>query len=155
MAAPDSFDHVDGENDQQSAHMITVELDEEETGWLLRDAPKAYRTQVSDILLTALTTAFANWTGDNRLLLDLEVHGREVPRLVLEQGGADRLDRRGVGEDLGEAGQPLVGVLIDLASARHERQGPNHGGGRLFCAPRTRGHGARRAQVNDIAARGS
>ncbi len=38
-------DHVAGENDQQSAQMITVELDEEETGWLLRDAPKAYRTQ--------------------------------------------------------------------------------------------------------------
>ncbi|MGH9933381.1 MAG: amino acid adenylation domain-containing protein, partial [Pyrinomonadaceae bacterium] len=70
-------DHAAGENDQESARTITVELDEEETGWLLRDAPKAYRTQVSDILLTALATAFANWTGDNRLLLDLEAHGRE------------------------------------------------------------------------------
>ena len=85
VATPLPVDHVAGENDQESARSITVELDEEETGWLLRDAPKAYRTQVSDLLLTALATAFVNWTGDNRLLLDLETHGRD-------EGSTDGVD---------------------------------------------------------------
>ncbi len=70
-------DYSAGKNDEKSARTITVELDEEETRLLVREAPKAYRTQGSDILLTALGNAFANWTGDKRLLIDLEGHGRE------------------------------------------------------------------------------
>jgi non-ribosomal peptide synthase protein (TIGR01720 family) len=34
-------------------------------------------TQVNDLLLTALALAFAHWTGDGSLLIDLEGHGRE------------------------------------------------------------------------------
>ena len=44
---------------------------------LLRQVPRAYRTQINDVLLTALAQAFAQWTGQDALLVDLEGHGRE------------------------------------------------------------------------------
>jgi amino acid adenylation domain-containing protein/non-ribosomal peptide synthase protein (TIGR01720 family) len=54
-----------------------VELDRATTRDLLQAAPEAYRTQVNDLLLTALARAFAGWTGAGTLLVDLEGHGRE------------------------------------------------------------------------------
>jgi non-ribosomal peptide synthase protein (TIGR01720 family) len=39
--------------------------------------PSAYRTQINDVLLTALVQAFSRWTGRQTLLVDLEGHGRE------------------------------------------------------------------------------
>ncbi len=56
---------------------ISVALDAEETQALLGEVPRAYRTQVNDALLTALARAAAGWTGDGRLLVNLEGHGRE------------------------------------------------------------------------------
>ncbi len=55
----------------------SVSLDRETTRALLEDAPAAYRTQVNDLLLAALALAFARWTRQDRLVLDLEGHGRE------------------------------------------------------------------------------
>jgi non-ribosomal peptide synthase protein (TIGR01720 family) len=52
-------------------------LSVEETKLLLQEVPAAYRTQINDVLLTALGQAFERWTGNNSLLLDLEGHGRE------------------------------------------------------------------------------
>ncbi|MYW16929.1 hypothetical protein GT039_15355, partial [Streptomyces sp. SID2955] len=59
------------------AATVSVELDEEDTTALLRAAPTAYRTRVNDVLLAALALALARWTGDDRVRLDLEGHGRE------------------------------------------------------------------------------
>ncbi len=56
---------------------VTVELGEEDTTALLRAAPTAYRTRVNDVLLAALALALARWTGQDRVRLDLEGHGRE------------------------------------------------------------------------------
>jgi non-ribosomal peptide synthase protein (TIGR01720 family) len=70
-------DHPDGVNREASVRIVVERLGEEETRALLRDVPKAWRTQVSDALLTALTQAFSAWTGAPRLLVDLEGHGRE------------------------------------------------------------------------------
>ena len=39
--------------------------------------PGVYHTQINEVLLTALLQAFADWTGQPRLLIDLEGHGRE------------------------------------------------------------------------------
>jgi len=44
---------------------------------LLQEIPKAYKTQINDILLTALVQAFTKWTGGNSVLLNFEGHGRE------------------------------------------------------------------------------
>jgi len=67
----------DGPNTPGSAHVVLVGLDRDETRTLLRDAPKAYRTQANDLLLTALARVLAGWTGDDRVVVDVEGHGRE------------------------------------------------------------------------------
>jgi len=56
---------------------VAVELGPEETLALLQEAPRAYRTQVNDLLLAALVRVFAAWTGEGTLGIDLEGHGRE------------------------------------------------------------------------------
>jgi amino acid adenylation domain-containing protein/non-ribosomal peptide synthase protein (TIGR01720 family) len=71
------LDHPEGLNDVSSSETVQVSLSQEETRLLLQEVPQAYRTQINDVLLTALTQAFAEWTGENGLLLDLEGHGRE------------------------------------------------------------------------------
>ncbi|MEU0334314.1 non-ribosomal peptide synthase/polyketide synthase [Streptomyces sp. NPDC006193] len=63
--------------DPAPAAAVGVELDEEDTAALLRSAPTAYRTRVNDVLLAALALALARWTGQDRVRLDLEGHGRE------------------------------------------------------------------------------
>ena len=55
-----------------------VRVDAARTRRLLKDVPAAYRTQVNDVLLTALGRALCNWTGEARIRIDLEGHGREA-----------------------------------------------------------------------------
>ncbi|MEU4746417.1 condensation domain-containing protein, partial [Actinosynnema sp. NPDC023658] len=55
-----------------TARTVSVRLGRAETDALLHAVPDAYRTQVNDVLLTALTSAFAG-----RALVALEGHGRE------------------------------------------------------------------------------
>ncbi|MET0398428.1 MAG: non-ribosomal peptide synthase/polyketide synthase, partial [Longimicrobiaceae bacterium] len=71
---------VDGDrggNTSGASRTVSVSLSAEETRALLQDVPAAYRTQVGDALLTGLARAFGSWTGETRLLVDLEGHGRE------------------------------------------------------------------------------
>ncbi|MBF8743711.1 non-ribosomal peptide synthetase, partial [Pseudomonas guariconensis] len=56
---------------------LALNFDAELTRRLLQEAPAAYRTQVNDLLLTALARAVARWNGQQRVLLELEGHGRE------------------------------------------------------------------------------
>ncbi|MEH2164063.1 MAG: amino acid adenylation domain-containing protein [Nostoc sp.] len=65
------------DNTIASAASVSLALTEEETRVLLQDVPSAYNTQINDVLLTALLQSFAQWTGENSLLIDLEGHGRE------------------------------------------------------------------------------
>ncbi|HYS38899.1 MAG TPA: amino acid adenylation domain-containing protein, partial [Pseudonocardiaceae bacterium] len=66
-----------GTNTVGTTHSITVPLDTTTTKALLRDVPSVYRTQVNDVLLAALAHVLAAWTGHDRVLIDLEGHGRE------------------------------------------------------------------------------
>ena len=66
-----------GDNDEASARTVMVSLVADETEHLLREVPDAYRTQINDLLLTALAQAFASWTGAPGGLFDFEGHGRE------------------------------------------------------------------------------
>lgn len=56
---------------------VSVLLDVGDTESLLRSAPTAYRARINDVLLGALAWALSRWTGDSRVLIDLEGHGRE------------------------------------------------------------------------------
>ncbi|WP_414945171.1 non-ribosomal peptide synthase/polyketide synthase [Amycolatopsis sp. cmx-11-32] len=69
---------VDGEGESTIASMreVTVRLPAHETEALLREVPAAYRTQVNDVLLTALGRVLRDWTGGIPVI-DLEGHGRE------------------------------------------------------------------------------
>jgi amino acid adenylation domain-containing protein/non-ribosomal peptide synthase protein (TIGR01720 family) len=56
---------------------LQMELSAEETEKLLRLTNCAYHTEVNDILLTALGLAVREWTGEEKILITLEGHGRE------------------------------------------------------------------------------
>lgn len=70
-------DYVLGANTVASTRIVSVSLSVEDTRTLLQEIPKAYKTQINDILLTALVQAFTKWTGGNSVLLNFEGHGRE------------------------------------------------------------------------------
>lgn len=65
-------------NTEAAARVVSVSLTVEETRALLQEVPNAYRTQINDLLLTALTQSFSQWTESRALLIDLEGHGREA-----------------------------------------------------------------------------
>ncbi|MEH2136766.1 amino acid adenylation domain-containing protein [Nostoc sp.] len=70
-------DYGQGINTTASAKTVSVSLNEAETQALLQDVPKAYKTQINDILLTALTLVLSRWTNSESVLFNLEGHGRE------------------------------------------------------------------------------
>jgi len=55
----------------------TITLTESETDDLLTKTNQAYKTNINDILLTALAIAFNQWHGDTKTIINLESHGRE------------------------------------------------------------------------------
>jgi amino acid adenylation domain-containing protein/non-ribosomal peptide synthase protein (TIGR01720 family) len=70
------FDYS-GENTEASAKSITVKLNKELTRQLLNEAGKAYKTEINDLLLTALAISIEKWTRNNSITINLESHGRE------------------------------------------------------------------------------
>lgn len=70
-------DYQQGTNTEASARSVNTTLSAKETRALIQDVPNAYRTQINDVLLTALAQAFSSYTGGQSLLLDLEGQGRE------------------------------------------------------------------------------
>ncbi|WP_436498500.1 non-ribosomal peptide synthase/polyketide synthase [Actinokineospora sp. HUAS TT18] len=73
---PLPVDH-DGANLAGDIRSVTVRLDADTTAALLHRVPDRYRTQVNDVLLSALGRALADWTGRDRVGVTLEGHGRE------------------------------------------------------------------------------
>ncbi|MGZ7457996.1 non-ribosomal peptide synthase/polyketide synthase [Pseudomonas sp. Ma2-10] len=64
----------------QAGHLrqgVSIGLNREQTRQLLQQAPAIYRTQVNDLLLTALARTLSRWTGHESALIQLEGHGRE------------------------------------------------------------------------------
>jgi len=64
-------------NTGATAQTIAVSLTPSETQSLLQGLPAHHRTQIQDVLLTALLQAFQQCSGETSLCLDLEGHGRE------------------------------------------------------------------------------
>ena len=71
-------------NGQQPAGIKLAEMNScneklgiELTRRLLQELPPVYRTEINDILLSALVLTINEWTGENLLVLGLEGHGRE------------------------------------------------------------------------------
>ncbi|RMV95586.1 Pyoverdine sidechain peptide synthetase IV, D-Asp-L-Ser component, partial [Pseudomonas caricapapayae] len=70
-------DHPHGAQQQKHAVSVVTQLNGELTRKLLQDAPAAYRTQINDLLLTALARVVSRWTAQPHALIRLEGHGRE------------------------------------------------------------------------------
>ncbi|UIN44643.1 bacitracin non-ribosomal peptide synthetase BacA [Bacillus licheniformis] len=56
---------------------LSIRIGPDVTANLLRNANKAYNTEINDILLTALIAAVRDITGENKLKVMMEGHGRE------------------------------------------------------------------------------
>ena len=54
----------EGDNTTDSARSLSISLTAEETRLLLQEVPRAYRTQINDVLLAALAQALSEWTGE-------------------------------------------------------------------------------------------
>ncbi|WP_028229693.1 non-ribosomal peptide synthetase, partial [Paraburkholderia ferrariae] len=71
------LDHEDGAQTVEASTGVSISLTREQTHALLHDAPSAYRTQINDLLLTALGRALCAWSGRECIRIDVEGHGRE------------------------------------------------------------------------------
>ncbi|GLZ39063.1 non-ribosomal peptide synthase/polyketide synthase [Actinokineospora sp. NBRC 105648] len=67
----------EGANSARSTRSVTVRIDPATTGALLHAVPERYRTQVNDVLLSALGQVLTRWTGRDTAMVTLEGHGRE------------------------------------------------------------------------------
>src|SRR5207302_567532 len=75
---PRDYEGVEeGENRVETQRSVVVWVGEEETRELLQGVPEVYHTQVNDVLLTALWRVCEEWSGEKRVMVDLEGHGRE------------------------------------------------------------------------------
>ncbi|HZM81961.1 MAG TPA: amino acid adenylation domain-containing protein [Candidatus Limnocylindrales bacterium] len=74
---PLPVDLAGGRNTRDLAATVEVVLGEAQTEALLREVPRAYGSQIDEVLLAALTTTVTEWTGSDGVLLALEGHGRE------------------------------------------------------------------------------
>ncbi|MFN6514066.1 MAG: SDR family NAD(P)-dependent oxidoreductase [Nostoc sp. CreGUA01] len=70
-------DYSIADNIEANADIVSVSLNKQQTKALLEDIHKAYNTQINDVLLTSLVQAFAKWTGEQKLRLDIKGNGRE------------------------------------------------------------------------------
>ncbi|AXA24576.1 non-ribosomal peptide synthase/polyketide synthase [Pseudomonas putida] len=77
LSAELPWDRADGGQRNRDGSTLYSRLDKQQTRRLLQDAPAAYRTQVNDLLLTALAQVVCAWTGQAHALVQLEGHGRE------------------------------------------------------------------------------
>lgn len=67
----------DVQNCESTVNTVTITLAAKETTLLLQEVPSRYNTRTDDLLLTALCMAYSQWSGDDRLFIDIERHGRE------------------------------------------------------------------------------
>ncbi|MDD4111508.1 MAG: amino acid adenylation domain-containing protein [Herbinix sp.] len=70
-------DHMITESKFKDSMNIDFCLTKEDTQHLLQNVNQAYNTEINDILLAALCITIREWSGLDKILIDLEGHGRE------------------------------------------------------------------------------
>ncbi len=70
-------DNPTGQWRNHHGRSLQTRLDKTRTRQLLQVAPATYRTQINDLLLTALARVMTRWSGHASSLIELEGHGRE------------------------------------------------------------------------------
>ncbi|NJN68209.1 MAG: hypothetical protein HC884_16595 [Chloroflexaceae bacterium] len=71
------LDYPEGQNRVASLRSVAVTLSADRTQALLHEVPQVARTEVNEVLLTALTQVVTQWSGSPLLLVEQEGHGRE------------------------------------------------------------------------------
>ncbi|EJW15203.1 nonribosomal peptide synthetase subunit [Paenibacillus alvei DSM 29] len=71
------LDCPDGANTTASMAVAVSNLSSDETRILLQEAPSAFGAQIDAILLAALGRAVSGWSGERKLFIHMEGHGRE------------------------------------------------------------------------------
>ena len=70
-------DRADAGLHSRDGRTLEFKLNQALTRQLLQVAPATYRTQVNDLLLSALARVICRWSGQASTLIQLEGHGRE------------------------------------------------------------------------------
>jgi fengycin family lipopeptide synthetase B len=71
------LDFPDGKNLLQASRTVSASLSALETEALIREVPESYNVRINEILMMALLTTLAEWSGEPNLMIELEGHGRE------------------------------------------------------------------------------
>lgn len=75
---PHDYPTTHEDNLTQDTQIVNFNLSLTDTKTLLTQVHEAYRTEINDILLTALTLTMYRWHGKPNTLITLEGHGREA-----------------------------------------------------------------------------
>ncbi|WP_238122264.1 MULTISPECIES: non-ribosomal peptide synthetase [unclassified Xanthobacter] len=73
---PPPADHPAGSNLSRDTAMVRLVVDRDTTQRLLHDAPAHYPVEADELMLAALYGALRRWSGQDRLRIILESHGR-------------------------------------------------------------------------------
>ncbi|WJE83337.1 non-ribosomal peptide synthetase [Bacillus sp. DX3.1] len=73
--------------DWNMTHMKCVQtrLNKEKTSLLMKEAHRAYHTNINDLLLTALVKTLYDWSGKTDFMVELEGHGREIEEIDINR----------------------------------------------------------------------
>ncbi|MEI8703605.1 LLM class flavin-dependent oxidoreductase [Pseudoalteromonas sp. B62] len=72
------------DNTVATTGQVSFTLDAEKTTSLLTDSNKPYRTEINDLLLTALLSGINDWSGESAARVDMEGHGREALNEIID-----------------------------------------------------------------------
>jgi non-ribosomal peptide synthase protein (TIGR01720 family) len=139
-------DH-DGPNTVASAREVSTVLGAAVTARLLREVPGAYRTQINDVLLTALGMALTGWARSAVVVVDLEGHGREDAGPGIDVSRTVGWFTTIYPVVLGGAGDGDLGAAL-VRTKEYLRAVPRRGLGYGLGYYRDRGPGPSRAQVS-------
>ncbi|RAT98496.1 non-ribosomal peptide synthetase [Brevibacillus sp. Leaf182] len=70
-------DYVEWKPLRKQTRTKTIVMDEQQTRELLKQANRAYHTEIDELLLSAIGLAFKKWANIDRFAINLEGHGRE------------------------------------------------------------------------------
>jgi amino acid adenylation domain-containing protein/non-ribosomal peptide synthase protein (TIGR01720 family) len=70
----------EGEEREEFRRTLRRDVPPDRTDQLLRDAVKAYRMRVDEIILAAFASVMVRWTGEGAIRVDVEGYGREASR---------------------------------------------------------------------------
>ena len=68
---------ISGNSRIKDCETLELSFTEEETAKLIKQANKAYNTEINDLLLAALGLTVKEWSKQDKVLINLEGHGRE------------------------------------------------------------------------------